>query len=544
MRQKRLILALLAVVIVIALVIVTINTRSTVEEGYVPSMYASAWALLPPVIAIILALITKEVYSSLFLGIVTGALLYSNGNLELAFNTILYNEEGGLVINLTDSSNASILTFVVLLAAITYLMNKAGGSAAFGVWAKKHIKSRVGAQLATMLLGVLIFVDDGFNCMTVGSVMRPITDRQNVSRSKLAYLIDSTAAPICIIAPISSWAAAVSYSVPEELGINGFQMFIRTIPYNLYALTTLFMMVVMIKMKLDYGPMRTHELNAMKGDLFSGAKVSENDQEETLTQGKVIDLIVPVAVLLVSCIACMLYTGGFFSGVSLIDAFADANSAYAMVMGSMITLIVTFVFYLGRGVMSFKEFMESLPKGWGTMVGPMLILIMAWNLSGMTGLLGAKDFVREVVASSAGALSMLLPAIIFLVAVFLAFATGTSWGTFSILIPIVCVAFADSYELMVIAIAACLSGAVCGDHCSPISDTTIMSSAGSHCDHVNHFSTQMPYALTAAIVSAAGYVVAGIIGYVTGSPIAYIATPITLVLMMVVLSVIKKRQQA
>ncbi len=524
-------LAVLAAALI--LIWLTSRTPATASEGYLPGVYQTIWSLLPPVVAISLALFTKEVYFSLFMGIVTGGLLYANGNLGLTLQTILYNDEGGLVNKIANQQNASILVFVVLLAALVALMNKAGGSAAFGRWASKHIHSKVGAQLAAIALGVLIFVDDGFNCMTVGSVIRPVTDRHQVSRAKLAYLIDSTAAPICIIAPISSWAAAVTYSVPEDLGINGFQMFLRTIPYNFYALGTLLMMILIVTLKLDYGPMKLHEDNAAKGDLFTtpDRPYQDADNEIPSSKGSVIDLVLPVAVLIVSCVIGIVYTGGFFDGVGFIDAFANSSSAVGLVYGSLITLIFTFFLYMLRGVVSFQDFMDCLPAGFRSMCAPMLILIMAWNLSGMTGLLGANLYIRDMVAASAGALRIFLPCIIFIVAVFLAFSTGTSWGTFSILIPIVCNVFTDSYEMLVISIAACLAGAVCGDHCSPISDTTIMSSAGAHSNHVNHVTTQIPYAFTVAGVCAAGYLIAGMIGYFTDSPAAMIALPVTLVLL-------------
>ncbi|MCI6830827.1 MAG: Na+/H+ antiporter NhaC family protein [Clostridiales bacterium] len=537
----------LAAVIVIAAVLIgiSVNTPGTVDpETYQPAVYSTLGALLPPVIAIALALITKEVYSSLFVGIVAGALLYANGNLELMLNTMLFNEDGGMVYKLADSWNVGILVFLVILGIMVALMNLVGGSAAFGQWASTHIKTRVGAQLATMVLGVLIFVDDYFNCLTVGSVMRPVTDRHQVSRAKLAYLIDATAAPVCIIAPVSSWAAAVTSSVPEGSDINGFAMFLSTIPFNFYALTTLLMVILITVLNLDYGPMRLHEINARKGDLFTtdARPYGNADDEPVNPNGQVIDLVFPIAVLIFCCIVGMVYTGGFFSGESFVNAFANADASMGLVLGSIVTLIITFCFYMIRGVMSFKEFTGCIPEGFKAMVAPILILTMAWTLSGMTGLLGAKYYVHDLVATSAGALKLFLPAIIFLVALFLAFSTGTSWGTFAILIPVVCHVFGsgDTYQMLVISIAACLSGAVCGDHCSPISDTTIMASAGAHSDHVNHVSTQLPYALTAAAVSFVGYIIAGILGYAFDSSIALIATPITLVLMVVVLLVIRK----
>ena len=475
---------------------------------YTCAVYSTFFSLLPPVIAIVLALNTKEVYTSLLVGIASGALLYANGNLELALNTLFFNEDGGMITKLSDSGNVGILAFLVMLGILVALMNKAGGSAAFGRWASTHIHSRAGAQFATLLLGVMIFVDDYFNCLTVGSVMRPVTDRQKVSRAKLAYLIDSTAAPICIIAPVSSWAAAVTSSVPAGSGINGFTMFLRTIPYNYYAVMTVVMSLFLIFTGAEFGPMKLNEDNAKNGDLFTTADRPYGDDVDdgNDTNGHVIDLIAPVLVLIAACIFGMVYTGGFFEGVDFITAFADCNASAGLVLGSSIALLFTFVFYRVRSVMTFQDFAACIPEGFKAMVSPMLILTLAWTLSGMTGLLGAKYYVANLLSGSASALQYMLPVIIFMVAVFLAFATGTSWGTFSILIPIVCHAFPDG-ELLVISIAACLSGAVCGDHCSPISDTTIMASAGAHCSHVNHVSTQLPYAITAAGCSVVCYII-------------------------------------
>ena len=478
---------------------------------YTCAVYSSALSLLPPVVAIVLALNTKEVYTSLLVGIATGALLYANGNLELALTTLFFNEDGGMVSKLSDSSNVGILVFLVMLGILVALMNKAGGSAAFGRWASTHIHTRAGAQFATLLLGVMIFVDDYFNCLTVGSVMRPVTDRQKISRAKLAYLIDATAAPICIIAPVSSWAAAVTSSVPEGSGINGFTMFLRTIPYNYYAIMTVVMCLFLIFTGTDYGSMKRNEENAKNGDLFTTEDRPYGDDMDdgTDTKGHVVDLVAPVIVLIASCIFGMIYSGGFFEGVDFVSAFANCNASMGLVMGSSIALLFTFVFYRTRQVMTFQDFAACIPDGFKAMVSPMLILTLAWTLSGMTGLLGAKYYVADLLSGSAAALQYLLPVIIFIVAVFLAFATGTSWGTFSILIPIVCHAFPEG-EMLVLSIAACLSGAVCGDHCSPISDTTIMASAGAHCSHVNHVSTQLPYALTVAAISAGCYVLAGV----------------------------------
>ena len=516
---------------------------------YTCAVYSTFFSLLPPVIAIVLALNTKEVYTSLLVGIASGALLYANGNLELALNTLFFNEDGGMITKLSDSGNVGILAFLVMLGILVALMNKAGGSAAFGRWASTHIHSRAGAQFATLLLGVMIFVDDYFNCLTVGSVMRPVTDRQKVSRAKLAYLIDSTAAPICIIAPVSSWAAAVTSSVPAGSGINGFTMFLRTIPYNYYAMLTVVMSLFLIFTGAEFGPMKLNEDNAKNGDLFTTADRPYGDDVDdgSDTNGHVIDLIAPVLVLIAACIFGMVYTGGFFEGVDFITAFADCNASAGLVLGSSIALLFTFVFYRVRSVMTFQDFAACIPEGFKAMVSPMLILSLAWTLSGMTGLLGAKYYVANLLGNSASALQYLLPVIIFLVAVFLAFATGTSWGTFSILIPIVCQAFPDG-EMLVVSIAACLSGAVCGDHCSPISDTTIMASAGAHCSHVNHVSTQLPYAITAAACSAVCYIITGLAQAVLGSRASLLTSLVLLVVAIVlelaVLSVIRARTRA
>lgn len=551
MRKINYLFLAVTLVIMVGLFYISGQHPNTVDPAtYKPAVYSTIGALLPPVIAIALALITKEVYSSLFVGIAIGALLYSNGNLELGLNTMLYNENGGMITKLSDSGNVGIMVFLVILGIMVALMNKVGGSAAFGQWASKNIKTRVGAQLATIALGVLIFVDDYFNCLTVGSVMRPVTDRHQVSRAKLAYLIDATAAPICIIAPVSSWAAAVTSSVPKGSDINGFNMFLQTIPYNFYAITTLSMMLLLTIMKFDFGSMKVHEDNANKGDLFTTAARPYGDDDDNTDKpnGAVIDLVLPVIVLIICCIIGMIYSGGFFTGESFVDAFAGADAPKGLVLGSMATFFFTFCFYMVRNVMTFKEFTECIPAGFRAMVAPIMILTMAWTLSGMTGLLGAKFYVHDIVANSAGILKMFLPTIIFVVAMFLAFSTGTSWGTFSILIPVVCNVFGsgDTYEMLIISIAACLSGAVCGDHCSPISDTTIMASAGAHSDHVNHVSTQLPYALTAASVSVAGYLIAGGIAYFTESSLALIALPITLCLLFVTLLVMRTymRKQA
>ncbi len=532
-------------VIALALAFYSYNVPNVVDvETFKPAVYSSIGSLLPPVIAIGLALITKEVYSSLFIGIVIGALLYADGNLELMLNTMLFHKDGGLVTKISDGWNVGIIIFLIILGIMVALMNKVGGSAAFGQWASKNIKTRVGAQLATIGLGILIFVDDYFNCLTVGSVMRPVTDRHQVSRAKLAYLIDATAAPVCIIAPVSSWAAAVTSSIPKDSAINGFSMFLHTIPYNFYALCSIVMMLTLTVLNFDFGSMRLHEENAVKGDLFTteARPYGNVDDESGNPAGEVIDLVFPVGVLIFCCIIGMIYTGGFFTGETFVDAFANADASKGLVLGSTVTMLATFCFYMTRNVMSFRDFTDCIPVGFKAMVAPIMILSMAWTLSGMTGLLGAKHYVHDLVAGSAGGLQMFLPAIIFAVAIFLAFSTGTSWGTFAILIPVVCNVFnpETAYDMLVISIAACLSGAVCGDHCSPISDTTIMASAGAHSDHVNHVSTQLPYALTAAAVSFIGYLAAGITGYLYGSAVALLAIPATLLLLLGTLLAIRK----
>lgn len=490
---------------------------------YVPGMYATAWALLPPIVAIGLALITKEVYSSLFVGILVGAVLYSGFNFEL---TVTHMFEGGIISVLSDSYNVGILVFLVILGAMVGLMNKAGGSAAFGRFAAKHIKSRVGAQLATILLGVLIFIDDYFNCLTVGSVMRPVTDKFKVSRAKLAYLIDATAAPICIIAPISSWAAAVTGFVEGE---NGFSIFMRAIPYNFYAILTIVMMVGMVVMKQEFGTMAKHEKNAVKGDLFTteGRPYGEAKEEESNAKGKVIDLLIPIISLIVCCVIGMLYTGGFFSGTDFVTAFSESDASLGLTFGSFFGLLITIILYQIRRVLSFHDCMACIPEGFKAMVPAILILTLAWSLKAMTDSLGAAEYVEALIHESAQGFMNFLPAIIFVIGCLLAFATGTSWGTFGILIPIVVEAFSKSNpQLMIISISACMAGAVCGDHCSPISDTTIMASAGAQCEHVNHVTTQLPYAVLAAVVSFITYIIAGFVQS------AWISLPIGIALML------------
>ena len=501
------------------------------EETYQPALYATIWALLPPLVAIILALITKEVYSSLFVGIVVGALIYSGFKFE---GTVTQIFEGGIIKVLSDSYNVGILIFLVILGSVVCMMNKAGGSAAFGRWASKKIHTRVGAELAAIILGILIFIDDYFNCLTVGSVMRPVTDRHHVSRAKFAYLIDATAAPVCIIAPISSWAAAVSGFVE---GQDGLAIFVRTIPYNFYAILTIVMMVGMVLMKTEFGAMKTHEINALNGDLYTtSARPYENatDDETPNPRGKVIDLVIPIVVLVICCVISMIYTGGFFSGTDFVTAFSQSDASVGLAMGSAFGLVFAIIFYMIRRVVNFRDCMGCIPEGFKAMVPAIMILTFAWTLKAMTDSLGAAVFVEEAMRSVAGGIEVILPAIIFLVGCGLAFATGTSWGTFGILIPIVVAVFEKSSpEMMIISMSACMAGAVCGDHCSPISDTTIMASAGAQCDHVTHVSTQLPYAILAAAVSFVTYIVAGFV------KTAWIALPAGIILMAITLVIIR-----
>ena len=495
------------------------------------STYATFWSLVPPIVAIALALITKEVYSSLVIGIIVGGVLYSGGNFE---KTITHVISDGFVANLADSYNMGIIIFLVLLGALVAMMNKAGGSAAFGRWATKHIKTRVGAQLATVALGVLIFIDDYFNCLTVGSVMRPVTDSQKVSRAKLSYLIDATAAPVCIIAPISSWAAAVAGFARSAGAKNGISLFINAIPFNFYAILTIVMMIFLAVSKFDYGPMKKHEKNAEeKGDLFtSGTKQAVNEMAAN-PKGKVIDLVIPVVVLIIFCVIGMIYSGGFFSGESFITAFSNSDASVGLAYGAGLTIVFAVIYYLIRRVISFKEIMESVPEGFKSMVPAIMILACAWTLKAMTDSLGAKIFISQLIEGSAGTLQSFLPAIIFAIAVGLSFATGTSWGTFGILIPIVLSVFKAGEPITIVAVSACMAGAVCGDHCSPISDTTIMASAGAQCDHINHVSTQLPYALTVAAISFVGYILAGFV------PNWYITLPVMIAVTIGTLIVIK-----
>ncbi len=520
--------AVLSLVLVLMFATTVFGAEQT--EEYVPAVYATFWALVPPVVAIGLALITKEVYSSLFIGVLMGGILYSGFSFE---GTITHIFEDGMINVLSDSYNVGILIFLVILGTMVCLMNRAGGSAAFGQFAADHIKGRVGAELATILLGCLIFIDDYFNCLTVGSVMRPVTDKFKVSRAKLAYLIDATAAPICIIAPISSWAAAVTGFVEGE---DGFSIFVRAIPYNFYAILTIVMMIGMVLLRTEFGSMKFHEKNALKGDLYTtpGRPYDTEKQPEVSVRGTVLDLLIPIISLIICCMIGMLYTGGFFSGEDFVTAFSQSDASLGLTMGSFFGLLITIGLYQVRRVLKFSECMACIPEGFKSMVPAIMILSFAWTLKAMTDSLGADVYVATVVASSARSFLNFLPAIIFVVGCFLAFATGTSWGTFGILIPIVVAVFENSNpDLMIISISACMAGAVCGDHCSPISDTTIMASAGAQCEHVNHVTTQLPYAVTAAVVSFVSYIIAGFVQS------AWIALPIAIALMVATMFVIR-----
>ena len=526
-RNKKSYLLCLAILIVVMCPMIVYGAEA---EAPKPALYATFWSLVPPLIAIVLALISKEVYSSLAIGVIFGGLLASGFNFEGTMKTIF---EKGFVSVLSSAYNVGILIFLVILGMVVALMNKTGGSDAFGKWASKRIKTRVGAQLTTILLGCLIFIDDYFNCLTVGSVMRPVTDKHQVSRAKLAYLIDATAAPVCIISPISSWAAAVTGFVDGE---DGFALFVKAIPFNYYALLTIVMMIVITVWKFDFGPMKLHEENAKKGDLFTtGEEKFEDLDRGEHKDGKLIDMIFPIVSLIICCVIGMLYTGGIFSGAGIVEAFSNCDASVGLSMGSFVALIITLVFYIVRRSLKFSECMDCLPAGFKAMVPAILILTFAWSLKSITDVLGAKEFVATMMEHSAGSMQLLLPAIIFVVAVCLAFSTGTSWGTFGILIPIVVAVFAgkDS-QMMIISISACMAGAVCGDHCSPISDTTIMASAGAQSNHINHVNTQLPYAMLVAAVSFVSYIIAAFIKN------AAISLIIAVALMVGVLFIIKK----
>lgn len=519
----------IVLIVVIALMLVAAFTTTA------DSVQQTIWSLVPPIVAISLALATKEVYSSLFLGVVAGGLLYSGFNFEGTINHV-YTE--GIVMVLSDSYNVGIIIFLVILGIMVALMNKSGASAAFGRWAQTKIKNRVGAQLATIGLGVLIFIDDYFNCLTVGSVMRPVTDKFKISRAKLAYLIDSTAAPICIIAPISSWAAAVSGFVPGET--NGIALFIQCIPYNFYALLTLLFIVLLSLLRADYGLMELHEINASKGDLYTTSERPYEGFDEEINEdgGQLIDMLLPVIVLIITCVIGMIWSGGFFAGTSFVESFSNSDASVGLAVGSFFGLLFTLLFYMARRVMSFREFMDCVPKGFEAMIAPILILTFAWSLKAMTDSLGAATYVAGLIEGSAGAMVNFLPMIIFLIGCGLAFATGTSWGTFGILIPIVVAAFQETDpQLMIISMSACMAGAVCGDHCSPISDTTIMASAGAQCFHLNHVNTQLPYTLTVAAISAVAFILAGFTRNL------FISWIVGIVLLVGVLLLAKKHEQ-
>lgn len=516
--------------VMLILILCPVLVYAAAESEAQPALYATFWSLMPPLLAIVLALITKEVYSSLVVGIIFGGLLASGFNFEGMMDTVFAK---GMVSVLSSSYNVGILIFLVILGMIVALMNKTGGSDAFGQWASKRIKTRAGAQLMSVLLGCLIFIDDYFNCLTVGSVMRPVTDKHQVSRAKLAYLIDATAAPVCIISPISSWAAAVTGFVEGE---DGFALFVKAIPFNYYAILTIIMMIVITLWNFDYGPMKIHENNAIKGDLFTtGEEKFDEIERSQHGNGKLMDMIFPIASLIICCVIGMLYTGGIFNGVGIVEAFSNCDASVGLSMGSFVALIITVAFYLLRRVLRFKECMDCLPAGFKAMVPAILILTFAWSLKAITDVLGAKEFVAAMMKSSAEGMQLLLPAIIFVVSVCLAFSTGTSWGTFGILIPIVVHVFeGHDSQMMIIAISACMAGAVCGDHCSPISDTTIMASAGAQSNHISHVNTQLPYALTVAGVSFVSYIISAFIKNV------YISLTISVILMILTLFIIKE----
>ena len=531
------IIKLVFIVVVVALVIIAAALGN--------DHYSTIWALLPPVVAIGLALATKEVYSSLFVGILIGGILYSGFSDRTLWVHIF---QDGFVASVADSYNVGILIFLVILGAIVALMNKAGGSEAFGRWASEHIKTKTGAMLATIFLGILIFIDDYFNCLTVGSVMRPVAEKHNISKEKLSYLIDATAAPICIIAPVSSWAAAVSGFVKDS-GVSGFGLFVKAIPFNFYAILTIVMMLTLAFMKFDYGPMRKFEPYTVEsakqkietmvkrsGSFAEGIEAKEEVvvKDKSRNTGKVIDLLIPIIVLIIACVMGMLFSGGFFDGAGVIDAFSDSDASVGLVLGSACTLIIVVIYYLFRRILKFQDIMSCIPEGFKAMVPAILILVFAWTLKGMTDALGAKEYVEALVKGSASGFQIMLPAIIFLIACFLSFSTGTSWGTFGILIPITISVFPITTSIGVVCVSACMAGAVCGDHCSPISDTTIMASAGADCDHINHVNTQLPYAITVALVSFVSYIIAGFV------PKWGIVLPIAIVLMIATLFVIKK----
>lgn len=507
---------------------VAVETAEEEAEEETNKFVNTFWALIPPIIAIGLALITKEVYSSLLIGIIVGALLSSSFNITQAIDNAV-----NLGFIEAVSGTAGIFVFLVLLGIVVALVNKCGGSYAFGKWAEKHVKTRVGALMAAFALGCLIFIDDYFNCLTVGSVMRPVTDAKKISRAKLAYIIDATAAPICMIAPISSWAAAVS-DFASGTGLNGYELFIKAIPYNFYSLLTIAFVIMSTLMKVEFGPMKLHEKNAENGDLFTTGDRVVAEEDATDAKGKLADLIVPIIVLIIACVAGLLYVGGFFQGETIQDAFANTDATVGLPLGAFVATVLIVIYLIARRVIGFKDAMECVPKGFIAMVPAILILTFATTLKNMTGLLGADVYVHDIMENAAEGLQALLPAIIFAVACLLSFATGTSWGTFGILIPIVAAIFEPTDELLYIGMSACLAGAVCGDHCSPISDTTIMASAGAQCNHINHVNTQLPYAIFVAVISFIGFVISGYIQNI------YIVLPLMIAILALCLLIIKK----
>jgi len=544
MRGKKIRLLLAAAVVLAAVIIpIAVFAAEEGEEEYVPVLFGTFWALIPPVVAIVLALITKEVFSSLFFGILVGGVFWAIGSGEgitLFSGTVVHVFQDGFLGTITSPWNMAILIFTTITGVLVIMMNRTGGAAAFGRWAEVNIKSRVGSQLITILLGGLFFVDDYFNCLTVGSVMRPVTDSHKVSRAKLAYLVDSTAAPVCIIMPISTWAAAVTGFAKDAGAESGFNLFIQSIPYNFYALLTLFFMVALVLVKADFGPMRKHEINALKGDIYTTPDRPYADEKEEFynKNGKVIDLLIPIVILIISCVVGLVYAGGYFKGkISFIDAFANSDASIGLMFGSIFALLITIVYYLIRRAMSFQDLMQCIPDGWRVMAVGELVLIFAWTINTMSGSIGADVFVRDALEGSAAGLQNMLPAIIFLVACGLAFATGTSWGTFGILIPIVIMVFKGSDpQLLIIGMSACMAGGVFGDHCSPISDTTVLSSTGAQSNHINHVQTQIPYALVVGGVTFIGFVIAGI----TRTPI--ISIVVGVVILTAVLFLIKRKQ--
>jgi Na+/H+ antiporter NhaC len=547
----RLLAAMAVTVAAITLPLMSVYGSGEAAGGdYMPPLYATFWALVPPLLAIILALITKEVFSSLFLGCFVGALLWATGpnpgvyedgeavweSSNIFSGTLNHLVRDGFLGQLSDSFNVGIIIFLVVLGVIVAMMARTGGAQAFGVWANTKVKTRVGAQLALMVFHLFIFIDDYFACLTVGSIMRPVTDRANISRAKLAWLIDSTAAPICILAPISTWAAAVTSYLPEDSEINGFTMFVRAIPWNFYALLTLVMILCTILMKVDFGPMKRHEENAIRGDLYTtpDRPFADAEVEDANSRGRVYDLAIPIIILIISCVTGLIYSGGFFDGASFVEAFSNADAALGLVLGSIFSIVVVIIYYFIRRLLSVKDLTEAIPKGVNVMASPILILTFAWMLKAMTDALGSREFVKSVMEGPAQHMESVLPAVVFIIAALIAFATGTSWGTYAIMIPIVCSVFeVTNPDLLIIGIAASLAGGVMGDHCSPISDTTIMASAGAQCNHINHVSTQLPYALTVGGFSFVMFLISGFVRNVV------IMLPVALILFVAMMFVIK-----